>query len=721
MAGNVLKIILEDTKPPVWRRIIVPERITFAELHQIIQILFGWSDSHPHNFFIPSKQILIDDYKDTVLRCHYSESKTLVEQFFPEYKWICYTYDLTDGWSHKIIHENTDESYDQRYVSLLNAEGINFVEDRSRISEFEENQCKFDPAETVNRLRQQIFPIHDVLTEETEKKPAQPLLSDSRLYQWEQLMDAFDTDPVKANIQSLPIIQEEKSNPTVPTLEIVPGNKTQEELLYDLGEKEIRDYCKYLQIPITDSWTQLQMAAAVSQMLHQHPEYLLYVLYEEEYDELIRWTKLPCGIAREKPSHTDTWYKAISLGLLDVSVQKSRTCIRATLSFARDVPDILKGLKINLKKQTYRKLNNFSKKLDTLILVYGMIDFDTVPQMFFQIYHDKFETDTFRRYMYWYALMNDLVAITHDCDGKCYVSDTQLNLVSVGADMKQYADDLKYIIFPASQLKKMSENIGARSEWMDIFFEALHFQLDLSKDEAAEILNDIFPAIMNGDDIIDILDMVYAQLPETPNLIETCYLWKCIASLMLDLPLPMLKGRNRSQYAQQTGISPWRTGMLKKAVRCRDSKELHMSQFPWEIQESMLLTDSVGRNRLLQYQGENKIQSEEFLCLLAEALIQECEFAAAEPLIQKLRNSSSRGKKAAEYLEKKAENGWAIMDDEDTIYPDALSLLHPWKNPGFSSPSPIQTYRRETPKIGRNSPCPCGSGKKYKNCCRRNQ
>ena len=28
-----------------------------------------------------------------------------------------------------------------------------------------------------------------------------------------------------------------------------------------------------------------------------------------------------------------------------------------------------------------------------------------------------------------------------------------------------------------------------------------------------------------------------------------------------------------------------------------------------------------------------------------------------------------------------------------------------------------ETYRREMPKVGRNDPCPCGSGKKYKNCC----
>ena len=29
------------------------------------------------------------------------------------------------------------------------------------------------------------------------------------------------------------------------------------------------------------------------------------------------------------------------------------------------------------------------------------------------------------------------------------------------------------------------------------------------------------------------------------------------------------------------------------------------------------------------------------------------------------------------------------------------------------------TFHNETPKVGRNDPCPCGSGKKYKKCCGR--
>ena len=39
-----------------------------------------------------------------------------------------------------------------------------------------------------------------------------------------------------------------------------------------------------------------------------------------------------------------------------------------------------------------------------------------------------------------------------------------------------------------------------------------------------------------------------------------------------------------------------------------------------------------------------------------------------------------------------------------------------WYYVDGSTPKPV-TVRNETPKIGRNAPCPCGSGKKYKRCC----
>jgi len=37
----------------------------------------------------------------------------------------------------------------------------------------------------------------------------------------------------------------------------------------------------------------------------------------------------------------------------------------------------------------------------------------------------------------------------------------------------------------------------------------------------------------------------------------------------------------------------------------------------------------------------------------------------------------------------------------------------------LGSPGQVIPFKREEPKIGRNEPCPCGSGKKYKKCCLR--
>ncbi|MDD5309763.1 MAG: SEC-C metal-binding domain-containing protein [Deltaproteobacteria bacterium] len=33
------------------------------------------------------------------------------------------------------------------------------------------------------------------------------------------------------------------------------------------------------------------------------------------------------------------------------------------------------------------------------------------------------------------------------------------------------------------------------------------------------------------------------------------------------------------------------------------------------------------------------------------------------------------------------------------------------------APAKPSTQKRDVPKVGRNDPCPCGSGKKYKKCC----
>lgn len=49
---------------------------------------------------------------------------------------------------------------------------------------------------------------------------------------------------------------------------------------------------------------------------------------------------------------------------------------------------------------------------------------------------------------------------------------------------------------------------------------------------------------------------------------------------------------------------------------------------------------------------------------------------------------------------------------------DASSLERPEMHTNSPEGRPkVETFKRDQPKVGRNDPCPCGSGKKYKKCC----
>lgn len=54
MPGRIyqLRATIVGTKPPVWRRMLVPEATTPLRLHEVLQAAFAWWDSHLHEFEI---------------------------------------------------------------------------------------------------------------------------------------------------------------------------------------------------------------------------------------------------------------------------------------------------------------------------------------------------------------------------------------------------------------------------------------------------------------------------------------------------------------------------------------------------------------------------------------------------------------------------------------------------------------------------------------------
>jgi len=58
---------------------------------------------------------------------------------------------------------------------------------------------------------------------------------------------------------------------------------------------------------------------------------------------------------------------------------------------------------------------------------------------------------------------------------------------------------------------------------------------------------------------------------------------------------------------------------------------------------------------------------------------------------------------------------WSRPEEEEEPLEEMLDFLEDGHSK-VSSRQPLP-YRREDVKIGRNDPCPCGSGRKYKFCC----
>ena len=48
--------LLNVSKPPVWREVLVPRDCTFDDLHHVIQIAMGWEFAHLYQFILGDRR-----------------------------------------------------------------------------------------------------------------------------------------------------------------------------------------------------------------------------------------------------------------------------------------------------------------------------------------------------------------------------------------------------------------------------------------------------------------------------------------------------------------------------------------------------------------------------------------------------------------------------------------------------------------------------------------
>lgn len=110
-------IVLHETDPLVWRRIQVPARYSFWDLHVAIQDAMGWQDCHLHEFrlvdpaerAIASIGIPSDEGDDPPDRPMLPGWDIPLAEFFDGLAFhappALYAYDFGDNWCHTLVDE----------------------------------------------------------------------------------------------------------------------------------------------------------------------------------------------------------------------------------------------------------------------------------------------------------------------------------------------------------------------------------------------------------------------------------------------------------------------------------------------------------------------------------------------------------------------------------------------------------------------------------------
>lgn len=99
-----LKIILENTKPEIWRRVQIMEGSSLRTLHYLIQDVFWWKGYHSYMFKAGDDELSDPEFDHG--QGWLDDSKFKIGKIAKKFSEFEFIYDFGDWWSHKIVFES---------------------------------------------------------------------------------------------------------------------------------------------------------------------------------------------------------------------------------------------------------------------------------------------------------------------------------------------------------------------------------------------------------------------------------------------------------------------------------------------------------------------------------------------------------------------------------------------------------------------------------------
>ncbi|MCR5836782.1 MAG: SEC-C domain-containing protein [Lachnospiraceae bacterium] len=128
MKAYQLKISIKNSHPPIWRRCIIPEGITFSQLGMLLIEIMGWSGAHLFSFDFYNHELEIyenegwddDFYSDKLFA---EAATTYINELMESEECFTFIYDFGDDWQHKVVIEKVIDDYPENYAKVIKYKG----------------------------------------------------------------------------------------------------------------------------------------------------------------------------------------------------------------------------------------------------------------------------------------------------------------------------------------------------------------------------------------------------------------------------------------------------------------------------------------------------------------------------------------------------------------------------------------------------------------------
>jgi Plasmid pRiA4b ORF-3-like protein len=117
--GLELKVTLRHIEPVIWRELRVPARLSLAQLHDVLQVALGWTNSHLHDFTAGDIRFGMDDTDAEIFLV--DERAAPLGAIAEVGSTFLYRYDFGDDWEHDVIVERAVRDSETEIVCITGA------------------------------------------------------------------------------------------------------------------------------------------------------------------------------------------------------------------------------------------------------------------------------------------------------------------------------------------------------------------------------------------------------------------------------------------------------------------------------------------------------------------------------------------------------------------------------------------------------------------------